>query len=145
MSDFGIAKLIDADDTVTHTKTLATFGYIAPEYGLEGLVSRKCDVYSYGIVLMETFTRMRPSDDMFTGGWSLRCWIKDSYPDSIREVIDANLLKTEEVNTHKMVECVSLIMRLALDCSAELPGERTNMEEAQAALQKIKNRFFPRN
>ncbi|KAL7212391.1 hypothetical protein ACSBR2_015137 [Camellia fascicularis] len=65
MSDFGIAKLLDLGECVTHTKTIATFGYIAPEFRLEGLVSTSCDVYSYGILLMETFTRVKPTDEMF--------------------------------------------------------------------------------
>ncbi|XP_028076456.1 probable LRR receptor-like serine/threonine-protein kinase At3g47570 [Camellia sinensis] len=58
VTDFGIAKLLDLGECVTRTKTIATFGYIASEFGLEGLVSISCDVYSYGILLMETFTRL---------------------------------------------------------------------------------------
>ncbi|CDP21589.1 unnamed protein product [Coffea canephora] len=83
VTDFSIAKLMDKDDSIVYTRTLATFGYIAPEYGLEGLVSRMCDVYSFGIMLMETFTRTKPSDEKFTGNSSLKLWIKDSMPHSV--------------------------------------------------------------
>ncbi|XP_027158342.1 receptor kinase-like protein Xa21 [Coffea eugenioides] len=70
--DFGIAKLLGDGESVVQTKTLATFGYIAPKYGLEGLVSTSCDVYSFGIKLMETFTKRKPKDEMFTEALSLR-------------------------------------------------------------------------
>ncbi|PIN24408.1 Non-specific serine/threonine protein kinase [Handroanthus impetiginosus] len=141
VSDFGIAKLVHAKDNAVLTKTLATFGYIAPEYGSEGLVSTKCDVYSFGIMLMETFTRKRPTDDLFTAGLSLRQWIYDTYPHSLTHVSDATLLNPSEESFYKNVECISLIMRLALDCSSELPGERINMKDALATLQKIRKRF----
>ncbi|PIN15022.1 Serine/threonine protein kinase [Handroanthus impetiginosus] len=134
VSDFGIAKLVNAEDNVVQTRTLATFGYIAP-----GLVSTKCDVYGFGIMLMETFTGKRPTDDLFTAGLSLRGWIYDTYPNSLSHVLDTTLLNPNE---DKNVECVSLIMNLALDCSSELPGERNNMKDALATLQKIRKQFF---
>ncbi|ESR63266.1 protein kinase domain-containing protein [Citrus sinensis] len=54
LSDFGITKLlIGEDQSMTQTQTLATIGYIAPEYGREGRVFANGDVYSFGIMLME--------------------------------------------------------------------------------------------
>ncbi|KAK2968356.1 hypothetical protein RJ640_029410 [Escallonia rubra] len=38
-----------------------------PKYGLGGSVSTSCDVYSYEIMLMETFTGKKPTDEMFAG------------------------------------------------------------------------------
>ncbi|XP_028797281.1 probable LRR receptor-like serine/threonine-protein kinase At3g47570 [Neltuma alba] len=74
LSDFGIAKLLSEEQLETHTKTLATVGYMAPEYGSKGVVSFKGDVYSYGIVLMEMFTRKKPTDEMFVEGLGLKDW-----------------------------------------------------------------------
>jgi LRR receptor-like serine/threonine-protein kinase FLS2 len=42
------------------------------ECGLEGLVSTRGDVHSYGILLMGTFTRKKPTDDMLSGEMSLK-------------------------------------------------------------------------
>ncbi|XP_057799664.1 putative receptor-like protein kinase At3g47110 [Salvia miltiorrhiza] len=142
VSDFGIAKLLCDGDSSVLTNTLATLGYIAPEYGLEGLVSTRCDVYSYGVMLIETFTRKRPGDDMFGGNMSLKRWVELSLSEIPDEVIDANLvMNLEEEMIDKNMQCVSSILELALKCSADSPGDRINMKQAHAELQKIKHRF----
>ncbi|KAI9072556.1 hypothetical protein K1719_045487 [Acacia pycnantha] len=64
LGDFGISKLFTRRQLEIYTKTLATIGYMAPEYGLNGVVSAKGDVFSYGILLMEVFTRKKPTDEM---------------------------------------------------------------------------------
>ncbi|XP_047261547.1 receptor kinase-like protein Xa21 [Capsicum annuum] len=90
LNDFGISKLIGEDESDLYTKTLATLGYIASEYGLDGFFSTKCDVYSYGIMLLETFTRRRPNE--FEGDISLKQWVSYSLQEAVMDVIDANLV-----------------------------------------------------
>ncbi|XP_042013368.1 LRR receptor-like serine/threonine-protein kinase EFR [Salvia splendens] len=72
VADFGIAKLFVEEEAMVQTKTLATVGYAAPEYGSEGKVSTSADVYSFGILLLEMFTRKKPTDDMFNEEMSLK-------------------------------------------------------------------------
>ncbi|KAM5587964.1 putative LRR receptor-like serine/threonine-protein kinase [Rosa sericea] len=140
VADFGIAKLLCGRGSMTRTITQATIGYMAPEYGMEGIVTRRGDVYSFGIVLMETFTRKKPTDEMF-GDISLKQWVANS---PLLDVVDANLLGTEEGDREfaNKRECLSSIMRLALACSSESPEGRINMQEALATLNKIKIKFF---
>ncbi|KAL8512489.1 hypothetical protein ACS0TY_018820 [Phlomoides rotata] len=140
--DFGISKLLGDEDSTVLTNTLATLGYIAPEYGLEGIVSTRCDVYSYGVMLMETFTRKRPSD-MFGGDSSLKSWVESLLPQSAHQVIDVNLfIELGDERGDKIIECVSSILVVALKCSAESPRERINIKEALAELRKIKLGYF---
>lgn len=117
---------------------------VVVEYGLEGLVSTRCDVYSFGVMLMETFTRKRPSDDMFGGDLSLKSWVERSFMHSPTQIIDANLLiNTEEEDIGKnLMQCVLSVLDLALKCSAESPRDRINMKEALVELKKIKHRFL---
>ncbi|KAL0426921.1 UNVERIFIED_CONTAM: putative LRR receptor-like serine/threonine-protein kinase [Sesamum latifolium] len=139
LSDFGISKLLGEDDSFMQTTTFATLGYIAPEYGSEGLVSIKSDVYSFGIMLMEVFTRMKPSSETFAGDLSLRGWVKSSMPNAIARIIDPGLLRSEEKNVvDETLECLSSIMELALKCSMESPGERISMKDVVVALKKIR-------
>ncbi|XP_071916853.1 uncharacterized protein [Coffea arabica] len=142
VSDFGIAKMLEKEESFAWTKTLATIGYIAPEYGSEGLISAKCDVYSYGIMLMEVFSRRKPNDEMFAGNLNLKSWINDSLPNSILQVIDAKLLKREDANFAEKLECFSSIMELALKCVRESPTDRLSMKVVLKTLKKIKLKFM---
>ncbi|KAH0722653.1 hypothetical protein KY290_005310 [Solanum tuberosum] len=93
VSDFGIAKLLGVGETFVQTRTIATIGYIAPEYGQDGIVSMSCDVYNFGILMIETFTRIKPGDERFTGDLSIRRWVSYSFPNEIHKVMDANLVQ----------------------------------------------------
>ncbi|KAH9797372.1 protein kinase domain-containing protein [Citrus sinensis] len=93
LSDFGISKLLGDETSMTQTQTLATIGYMAPEYGGEWKLSRKGDVYSNGIILMETFTKKKPTDELFVGEISLKSWGNDSLHGKIINVVDINLLQ----------------------------------------------------
>ncbi|KAM3306418.1 hypothetical protein P3S67_013288 [Capsicum chacoense] len=119
-----------------YSKTLATLGYIAPEYGLEGRVSTKCDVYSYGVMLLEIFTRRKPNE--FEGDLSLKQWVSYSLPDAVMDVVDANLVTSMGNHFQKELDVVASIMKVALDCCVESPVRRSNMKDVVGMLQKIK-------
>ncbi|XP_059428125.1 probable LRR receptor-like serine/threonine-protein kinase At3g47570 isoform X2 [Corylus avellana] len=139
VGDFGIAKILTESKDSTQTKTLGTLGYIAPEYGSEGKVSIKGDVYSYGIIMLEMITRKKPTDDMFVGELTLRKWINTSLPDKIMDVVDDGLLGIENGRDVTIMQSVlSSIMELGLRCSEELPDERVDIKDVLGKLQKIK-------
>lgn len=67
VADFGFAKLIP--DGVTHltTRVKGTLGYLAPEYAMWGKVSESCDVYSFGILLLEIISARKPLEKLANG------------------------------------------------------------------------------
>ena len=107
------------------------------EYGSEGKVSAKGDIYSYGIILLEIITRKKPTDKMFVGGVDMRQWIT-SLPHRI-DVVDDGLLRIEDGrDVTVMQNILSSILELGLRCFAELPNERLVIKDVVAKVNKIK-------
>nr|XP_027088440.1 probable LRR receptor-like serine/threonine-protein kinase At3g47570 [Coffea arabica] len=142
LSDFGLTKLLGEENSITYTETLATLGYLAPEYGLEGLVSAKCDIYSFGIMIIEVFTRTNPKSEMFSEKLSLKSWVANSIPDELAHVIDANLLKESDEYFGEKLSCIASIIKVALGCTMESPRERSSIQDVLVALKKIKLQYM---
>ncbi|KAK3156201.1 hypothetical protein QOZ80_2AG0104180 [Eleusine coracana subsp. coracana] len=60
VADFGFAKLIPDGATHVTTKVKGTLGYLAPEYAMLGKASESCDVFSFGIMLLELASGKKP-------------------------------------------------------------------------------------
>ena len=64
VADFGFAKLVPDGMTHVTTKVKGTLGYLAPEYAMWGKASNSCDVYSFGILLLELVTGRKPIEKL---------------------------------------------------------------------------------
>ncbi|KAL6567468.1 hypothetical protein OROGR_001136 [Orobanche gracilis] len=54
ISDFGMARIFGGDETEENTKrVVGTYGYMSPEYAMDGLFSVKSDVFSFGVLVLE--------------------------------------------------------------------------------------------
>ncbi|KAK4253943.1 hypothetical protein QN277_009386 [Acacia crassicarpa] len=54
ISDFGLAKIFRSNEDQANTRRVAgTYGYISPEYAMQGLFSEKSDVFSFGVLVLE--------------------------------------------------------------------------------------------
>ncbi|KAA8535651.1 hypothetical protein F0562_030654 [Nyssa sinensis] len=63
VADFGLAKLYNRDNThISMTGRRGTLGYAAPELWMPLPKSRKCDVYSFGMLLFEIVGRRKNLD-----------------------------------------------------------------------------------
>ncbi|KAL2486542.1 Leucine-rich repeat protein kinase family protein [Abeliophyllum distichum] len=99
------------------------------------------DVYSFGIMLMETFTKMKPKDNTFVGEFTMRRWVFESFPNAITQIVDVDLMNGVQNNVRAEEICFRSIMGLALECTANLPKERLAMIDVLSRLKKIKTEF----
>ncbi|PON53023.1 S-receptor-like serine/threonine-protein kinase, partial [Parasponia andersonii] len=60
ISDFGLARIFGGDEKETRTRTVVgTYGYMSPEYAVDGKFSVKSDVFSFGVLLLEIVSGKR--------------------------------------------------------------------------------------
>ncbi|XP_022717011.1 G-type lectin S-receptor-like serine/threonine-protein kinase At4g27290 isoform X1 [Durio zibethinus] len=60
ISDFGMARSFEEKETTANTKNVVgTYGYMAPEYAIDGLYSIKSDVFSFGVLVLEIVSGKR--------------------------------------------------------------------------------------
>lgn len=130
VADFGFAKMIP--DGVSHltTRVKGTLGYLAPEYAMWGKVSESCDVYSYGILLMELLTGRKPIQKLPGEGkrtiteWAEPLITKGRY----RELGDPSLRGNFDKNQMKH------FVNVAALCVQYEPDKRPTMKEVVGLL-----------
>ncbi|GBG75968.1 hypothetical protein CBR_g21210 [Chara braunii] len=84
VADFGLATMgervfgTQRETVVKSLQMAGTFGYMAPEYMMGGILSEKNDVYAFGVILLELLTGRRAVAKAPSGvGWeALADWAK---------------------------------------------------------------------
>lgn len=95
------------------------------------------DVYSYGILLLEMFTGIRPTDEKFVEGLDLHKYVQmNLLQEQAMEIVDPFLFWTEmEKEAHKIIASV---LEIGVNCSKVMPNERMEMDEVLRQLQLMK-------
>ncbi|GMI93359.1 hypothetical protein like AT4G21390 [Hibiscus trionum] len=101
-------------------RVVGTYGYMSPEYAMEGLFSVKSDVYSFGVLLLEIIsgrrnTSFRSSDytSLIAYAWSL--WNEDK----AMELVDPSI--RDSCSTNEVLKCIHIGMLCVQDSAMQRP------------------------
>ncbi|KAH9748350.1 Receptor-like serine/threonine-protein kinase SD1-8 [Citrus sinensis] len=121
ISDFGMARIFGGDQTEQNTKrVVGTYGYMSPEYAMDGLFSVKSDVFSFGVLLLETVWRLWKEGKVLEMVDSS----VDNYPaNEVLRCIHVGLLCVQE-NAEERPTMASVVLMLSSE-TATMPQPKT--------------------
>ncbi|KAL5698211.1 hypothetical protein ACHQM5_029280 [Ranunculus cassubicifolius] len=145
ISDFGMARIFGGDQFEAKTKrVVGTYGYMSPEYAIDGIFSVKSDVFSFGVLVLEIISGKKnhgfhhSDHELNLLGHAWRLWNEDrsmelvdksminSYHDeTIQRCIQIGLLCVQK-GTEQRPTMSSVVLMLSSETlilpSPELPG-----------------------
>eukprot|EP00258_Populus_trichocarpa_P015838 XP_006373142.2 cysteine-rich receptor-like protein kinase 10 [Populus trichocarpa] len=139
ISDFGMARIFSSNEDEANTaRIVGTYGYMAPEYAMEGLYSTKSDVFSFGVLLLEIISgrkkagyhQSKCAPSLLAYAWQL--WNEGNKT----ELIDPML--SDSCNADEF----SRYMHIGLLCVQEDASDRPTMSSVVLMLQS-QNSFLP--
>lgn len=137
VSDFGLARLIDPAKTHVTTFIAGTKAYIAPEYQKSLRLTVKCDVYSYGIVLLELLTGKDPS---MGRNFDIIAWVNRRMGSS-PDFFDVRMIDPCDKDANN--EAMTKALHLALECTKTSPHQRPTMDEVVKRLKSLQKHPNP--
>ncbi|KAL3740455.1 hypothetical protein ACJRO7_021702 [Eucalyptus globulus] len=122
ISDFGMARIFGTNENEASTnRVVGTYGYMSPEYAMEGLFSVKSDVYSFGVLLLEIISgkknlgfRMLEHSNLIVHAWH---HLKEGKG---MELIDPCIRDT--CSTDKVLRCIQVGLLCVQDSAVDRPA-----------------------
>ncbi|KAG2681358.1 hypothetical protein I3843_11G140800 [Carya illinoinensis] len=134
LSDYGLGKLLPILDNYGLTKFHNAVGYVAPELAQSLRVSEKCDVYSFGVILLELVTGRKPVESPRANEVVVLC----EYVRALLESGSASDCFDRSLRGFAENELIQ-VMKLGLICTSEVPSRRPSMAEVVQVLESIRN------
>ncbi|GER27208.1 serine/threonine-protein kinase [Striga asiatica] len=134
ISDFGMARIFGGNQDHGNTaRVVGTYGYMAPEYAMEGRFSEKSDVYSYGVLMLEIINGKK-NTRYYNREWSLsligtawKMWNEQNGLAFVDDIIIASSDFGSDI-----VRCI----QIALLCVQEFPVDRPTIQTVVSMLKR---------
>ncbi|XP_027090654.1 LRR receptor-like serine/threonine-protein kinase FEI 1 [Coffea arabica] len=130
VADFGLAKLLEDEESHITTIVAGTFGYLAPEYMQSGRATEKTDVYSFGVLVLEVVSGKRPTDASFIEkGLNIVGWLNFLISENRqREIVDPHCEGVQ-------AETFDALLAVAIQCVSCVPEDRPTMHRVVQILE----------
>uniref|UniRef100_M1A4E2 non-specific serine/threonine protein kinase n=1 Tax=Solanum tuberosum TaxID=4113 RepID=M1A4E2_SOLTU len=118
ISDFGLARIFGMQEFEANTERIVgTYGYMSPEYAMNGIVSMKTDVFSFGVLVLEI--EWQKKQQLL----SFRTPTKPHRICSVLEELTDPVLTNESTPTNEVMRCI----HVGLLCVQVNPMDRPSM------------------
>ncbi|MED6131484.1 hypothetical protein PIB30_010237 [Stylosanthes scabra] len=131
IADFGIAKIFTrTQDMVNTRRVVGTYGYMSPEYVIQGIFSEKSDVFSFGVLLLEIVSKRKnasfyeDAESLSLLGFTWNLWNADN----TASLIDPEI--SSSCNREDIIRCI----HIGLLCVQELARDRPTMTSVVSML-----------
>ncbi|KAL0317005.1 UNVERIFIED_CONTAM: putative LRR receptor-like serine/threonine-protein kinase IRK [Sesamum angustifolium] len=135
VADYGLARLLPMlDRYVLSSKIQSALGYMAPEFACKTVkITEKCDVYGFGILVLEIVTGKRPVEYMEDDVVVLCDMVRGSLEEGkVEECVD------DRLQGKFPAEEAIPVMKLGLICTSQVPSNRPDMAEVVNILELIR-------
>ncbi|KAL6987987.1 hypothetical protein U1Q18_013734 [Sarracenia purpurea var. burkii] len=134
VGDFGLVRLLPTLDRYILSSTLqSALGYMAPEFACRTVkITEKCDVYGFGILILEVVTGKKPVEYMEDDVVVLCDMVREALEEGrVEEYVDGRLGSDFPAD-----EAIPVI-KLGLICASQVPSNRPDMGEVVKILEFI--------
>ncbi|KAF5750735.1 Leucine-rich receptor-like protein kinase family protein [Tripterygium wilfordii] len=134
VADFGLVKLLPMlDRCILSSKIQSALGYMAPEFACQTVkITEKCDVYGFGVLVLEVVTGKRPVEYMEDDVVVLCDVVRRALEDGrLEECVD------ERLRSNFPADEAIPVIKLGLICASQVPSNRPDMEEVVNILELI--------
>ncbi|GAB4840427.1 hypothetical protein Ancab_021194 [Ancistrocladus abbreviatus] len=132
IADFGMARLFPEDQTHVNTRIAGTNGYMAPEYVMHGHLSKKADVFSFGVLMLELISGQRNS--LFNPNIDAQNLLEWAY--KLHKKRKTSEFMDPALESTVVAEQVSLFVHIGLLCTQSDPELRPTMSRVVVLLSK---------